>query len=434
MGATGWGGPRRYRSDDRDMGEDHDLDLMILPPDGNGDWYVSVLPHGDRFGRAVRITTSGTPHGQHGVCVAVADLYRAMGGEDEARPKEPRRDPADRLTAFERLEAAIGCLRGWPDDDIRDAVEAFDAWKVAREADPAASADLAPALDREALGRIVREEWIAWAREQPNPKPSWLVPWEGLSEPDREVDRRIGERLAREGARVAPSEDEQTQAERWAGLHYNAFHFRFVHVTKPWADLPSEAKEPEIAAMLPLVREARGHALAVERLTQQVEILAGRSAAAEARFLTVPATPAPLTEEEARALHDHAIDAWVADESDARPQREVIAAAFVDLSRGDIPAEVRPDPADPRAEAHARIAAMPEEKRHAAMRRASRSWSAPGTCLRFDGCKLHAGPRPEIEWPDGERWPTDPEGRIDIADVAPWRPIVGATVIATRSS
>lgn len=47
-------------------------------------------------------------------------------------------------------------------------------------------------MDREQLGRRVREVWIAWAREQPNPKPSWLVPWEGLSEPDKEVDRRIG--------------------------------------------------------------------------------------------------------------------------------------------------------------------------------------------------------------------------------------------------
>ena len=30
---------------------------------------------------------------------------------------------------------------------------------------------------REDLGRLVRETWIAWAREQPDPKPSWLVPF-----------------------------------------------------------------------------------------------------------------------------------------------------------------------------------------------------------------------------------------------------------------
>lgn len=106
--AKAWDGPRRYRSDDRDMGEDHDLDLQVLPPDGNGDWYVSVLPHGHRFGRAVRVTTSGTPRGQHGVYTAVANLYRAMGGEEDA--------PIERICAT---------------------VEAFHAWKVARDVAPA---------------------------------------------------------------------------------------------------------------------------------------------------------------------------------------------------------------------------------------------------------------------------------------------------------
>lgn len=45
--------------------------------------------------------------------------------------------------------------------------------------------------EQERLGRIVRNVWIAWAIEQPNPKPSWLLPWEGLTEPERDVDRRI---------------------------------------------------------------------------------------------------------------------------------------------------------------------------------------------------------------------------------------------------
>lgn len=51
--------------------------------------------------------------------------------------------------------------------------------------------------DREELGKLVRQVWIEWAQEQPNVKTSWLVPWDELSEPDREVDRRIGETLAR---------------------------------------------------------------------------------------------------------------------------------------------------------------------------------------------------------------------------------------------
>jgi hypothetical protein len=72
------------------------------------------------------------------------------------------------------------------------------------------------AVDREALGRKVREIWIDWASEQPNPKASWLVPWEGLSEPDKEVDRRIGEALAEFGAGGvrSPSEPDTAGAAR----------------------------------------------------------------------------------------------------------------------------------------------------------------------------------------------------------------------------
>lgn len=75
---------------------------------------------------------------------------------------------------------------------LADHIEAGD-WL---EGDPG---PVAAPVDRESLGRLVRKVWIGWASEQPNPKPSWLVPWEDLSEPDREVDRRIGETLARAG-------------------------------------------------------------------------------------------------------------------------------------------------------------------------------------------------------------------------------------------
>jgi hypothetical protein len=50
--------------------------------------------------------------------------------------------------------------------------------------------------DREFLGRLVRMEWVRWAREQSDPKLHWLEPWDALDEPMREVDRRIGERVA----------------------------------------------------------------------------------------------------------------------------------------------------------------------------------------------------------------------------------------------
>lgn len=50
--------------------------------------------------------------------------------------------------------------------------------------------------DREQLGQLVRMAWVEWAKEQDNPKPSWLVPWEELPESDKEADRRIGEFIA----------------------------------------------------------------------------------------------------------------------------------------------------------------------------------------------------------------------------------------------
>lgn len=49
---------------------------------------------------------------------------------------------------------------------------------------------------RENLGRLVRETWVAWASEQPDPKPSWLTGWDELDEGQREVDMRIGEAVA----------------------------------------------------------------------------------------------------------------------------------------------------------------------------------------------------------------------------------------------
>ena len=50
---------------------------------------------------------------------------------------------------------------------------------------------------RDALGRMVRTVWVRWAQTQPSPKPSWLLPYDELSEPDKEADRQIGEAIAR---------------------------------------------------------------------------------------------------------------------------------------------------------------------------------------------------------------------------------------------
>lgn len=51
-------------------------------------------------------------------------------------------------------------------------------------------------MDREQLGREVRNVWVAFAKEQHDPKPAHLVGWDELDENNKEVDRRIGEHIA----------------------------------------------------------------------------------------------------------------------------------------------------------------------------------------------------------------------------------------------
>jgi hypothetical protein len=52
--------------------------------------------------------------------------------------------------------------------------------------------------NREVLGRVVRETWVAWALEQPDVSdhPSWVKPWGELAGRDKEVDMRIGSAVA----------------------------------------------------------------------------------------------------------------------------------------------------------------------------------------------------------------------------------------------
>ena len=50
---------RRYRSDNRDI-EDTELEVYQAE---DGDWYVSVIQRGNKFGPCVRVTTSGSPPG-----------------------------------------------------------------------------------------------------------------------------------------------------------------------------------------------------------------------------------------------------------------------------------------------------------------------------------------------------------------------------------
>jgi hypothetical protein len=48
-------------------------------------------------------------------------------------------------------------------------------------------------FDPNDLGRIVRNAWIEWAKEQPNLKASWLVPYDELNQADKDADIRIGQ-------------------------------------------------------------------------------------------------------------------------------------------------------------------------------------------------------------------------------------------------
>jgi hypothetical protein len=48
-------------------------------------------------------------------------------------------------------------------------------------------------MNRDILGKIVRDSWITWAKEQKEIKEKWLVEYEKLDEKDKEADRRIGE-------------------------------------------------------------------------------------------------------------------------------------------------------------------------------------------------------------------------------------------------
>jgi hypothetical protein len=59
---------------------------------------------------------------------------------------------------------------------------------------------------RELVGRMVRQIWVRWAREQDDPKPSWLLPWAELDDGQREVDMRIGEALFMAGHQAGTAE------------------------------------------------------------------------------------------------------------------------------------------------------------------------------------------------------------------------------------
>jgi len=52
-------------------------------------------------------------------------------------------------------------------------------------------------INREELGQLVRKIWVDFCKEIGDTKSSHIAPWEELNENDKEVDRRIGEEIAK---------------------------------------------------------------------------------------------------------------------------------------------------------------------------------------------------------------------------------------------
>lgn len=117
-------------------------------------------------------------------------------------------------------------------DRMNEALKAYDDAATEQGPEPAP-------LDRDALGRQVRYVWIAWAYEQPSPKPSWLVPYHLLTESDKEVDRRIGEVLFRMGQQAAqPPQPEAKPGVR--GFTYEELEAQFDALRGQCAELTKQ--------------------------------------------------------------------------------------------------------------------------------------------------------------------------------------------------
>src|SRR5688572_23218730 len=108
---------------------------------------------------------------------AHAELFGVMHSVDKwLSEKQLSENPATR--AADAREVALRAIEA----EARERDEAREQLAEAQM-----EREVASKIDREFLGQVVRAEWIAWAKGQPNPKPSWLQPWEELTEPEREV-------------------------------------------------------------------------------------------------------------------------------------------------------------------------------------------------------------------------------------------------------
>ena len=165
---------------------------------------------------------SGSPRGDLDRRTLGAEV-RALRAELAARTPQPAerdrrddlaRDVAGAWRAWRAHHAGTSVLRVLG-GELYGALDrlANEVLRDARDA-PAAPQPAVPDGEdrREALGRRVREVWVQWAREQPDPKPSWLVGWDELDDGQREVDMRIGEALAAQAPQPADEDGEDVPA------------------------------------------------------------------------------------------------------------------------------------------------------------------------------------------------------------------------------
>jgi hypothetical protein len=113
-------------------------------------------------------------------------IYECTCGSVKNLPASQVREKDAEIERLQRLNSAL-----------RHRLDQTYAFKAGVADLPAENGGRLLPFDRDTLGRMVREAWVRWAQTQPSPKPSWLVPYDELSEPDKEADRQIGETVAR---------------------------------------------------------------------------------------------------------------------------------------------------------------------------------------------------------------------------------------------
>ena len=157
----------------------------------------------------------------------------------------------------------------------------------------------APPLSREELGRLVREVWVACAREHPDPKPSWLAGWDELDEWDRETDRRIGKVVANHAAAVtavamhglhvtAVAEAVSAERERIAAVRpvtAAVLRSQVRAAVHSWAetDMNADPADAVMGVAGPWAEQVAGHAVALahaalDRATERMRAAEGKLA------------------------------------------------------------------------------------------------------------------------------------------------------------